>query len=177
MVPYGDRRAGPTVRHGFMPTCYRLQLIAHRVLLLLGGDHSRCLPRILTRTLGVQEASKQLLPIVLHTDHGSALTRLLGLAHFLAPTPLGSGCRGHFRSSHQSSRTQASRRLHLPRCLQPHTPLDGPACCRASGPSREKDPTPPPVRPWRELKSRREAPQRVNTPGVACPNRACMYLC
>jgi transposase-like protein/IS1 family transposase len=32
-----------------------------------------------------------------------------------------------------------------------------------------------PVRPWRELKSRRGAPKRANTEGFACPNRACPY--
>jgi hypothetical protein len=32
-----------------------------------------------------------------------------------------------------------------------------------------------PVRPWREVKSRRGAPKRVNTEGFACPNRTCPY--
>jgi transposase-like protein len=32
-----------------------------------------------------------------------------------------------------------------------------------------------PVRPWREIKSRRGAPKRVNSEGVACPNRDCPY--
>jgi transposase-like protein/IS1 family transposase len=31
------------------------------------------------------------------------------------------------------------------------------------------------VRPWREVKSRKGVPKRVNTEGVACPNRACSY--
>jgi hypothetical protein len=30
-------------------------------------------------------------------------------------------------------------------------------------------------RPWREVKSRRGAPKRVNTEGFACPNRQCTY--
>jgi len=31
------------------------------------------------------------------------------------------------------------------------------------------------VRPWREVKSRRGAPKRVNTEGFACPNQQCPY--
>jgi transposase-like protein len=30
-------------------------------------------------------------------------------------------------------------------------------------------------RPWREVKSRRGAPKRVNTEGYACPNQGCPY--
>ena len=37
------------------------------------------------------------------------------------------------------------------------------------------EPVPPPVRPWREVKSRRGAPKRVNTDGFACPNHQCPY--
>jgi len=32
------------------------------------------------------------------------------------------------------------------------------------------------VRPWREVKSRRGAPKRVNTDGFACPNPQCLYF-
>jgi hypothetical protein len=63
----------------------------------------------------------------------------------------------------------------LPRRLKPRTPLDCPACClaasRSSPGTRELDP----VRPWREVKSRRGAPKRVKTEGFACPNQACGY--
>ncbi len=31
-------------------------------------------------------------------------------------------------------------------------------------------------RPWREVKSRRGAPKRVNTEGYACPNQKCLYF-
>jgi transposase-like protein len=31
-------------------------------------------------------------------------------------------------------------------------------------------------RPWREVKSRRGAPKRVNTEGYACPNQQCPYF-
>lgn len=35
---------------------------------------------------------------------------------------------------------------------------------------------PVPVRPWREGKSRRGAPKRINTEGFACPNPQCLYF-
>ncbi len=35
---------------------------------------------------------------------------------------------------------------------------------------------PTPLRPWREVKSRRGAPKRVNTEGYACPNPKCLYF-
>jgi transposase-like protein/IS1 family transposase len=37
------------------------------------------------------------------------------------------------------------------------------------------EPAPLPVRPWREVKSRRGAPKRVSTQGFACPNHKCPY--
>ena len=79
------------------------------------------------------------------------------------------------RFFHHCSRAQATHRSHLPRRLRPHSPLDCPACGLAAAPSSEKEPTPTPVRPWRELKGRRGAPKRVNSEGVACPNHACPY--
>jgi len=38
------------------------------------------------------------------------------------------------------------------------------------------EPSPLPVRPWREVKSQRGAPKRVNTEGFACPNHQCPYF-
>ncbi len=72
------------------------------------------------------------------------------------------------------SRTVA---LHtaVQRLLKPRSPRDCPACCLASTLSSGVEPTPPPVRPWHEVKSRRGAPKRVNTQGFACPNRKCPY--
>jgi IS1 family transposase len=61
------------------------------------------------------------------------------------------------------------------RLLKPRTPLDYPACHLSHTFSSCVEPAPPPVRPWREVKSRRGAPKRVNTEGYACPNRACPY--
>ena len=64
----------------------------------------------------------------------------------------------------------------LLRLLKPRTPDDCPACRLASIPSSGGEPAPLPVRPWREVKSRRGAPKRVNTDGFACPNRSCPYF-
>ena len=61
------------------------------------------------------------------------------------------------------------------RLLKPRTPLDCPACCHSSTFSTDAGPSPLPVRPWSEVKSRRGAPKRVNTEGYACPNRTCLY--
>jgi len=38
------------------------------------------------------------------------------------------------------------------------------------------EPAPLPVRPWREVKSRRGAPKRIDTQGFACPNHQCPYF-
>jgi hypothetical protein len=59
------------------------------------------------------------------------------------------------------------------RIFKPRSPRDCPACCLASTLSSVVEPAPLPVRPWREVKSRRGAPKRVNTQGFACPNRKC----
>jgi hypothetical protein len=73
------------------------------------------------------------------------------------------------------SRAVAKIRTTVQRLLKPRSPLDCPACCLASTLSSVVEPAPLPVRPWREIKSRRGAPKRVNTEGFACPNRKCLY--
>jgi transposase-like protein len=45
----------------------------------------------------------------------------------------------------------------------------------ASTPSSGGGPAPAPVRPWREVKSRRGAPKHIDTEGFACPNHQCPY--
>jgi len=73
----------------------------------------------------------------------------------------------------QPSHSQAGgRRTMVHRLLKPRTPLDCPICRLCSSAVR---PVPAPVRPWREVKSRRGAPKRVNTEGFACPNQQCAY--
>ena len=74
------------------------------------------------------------------------------------------------------SRTAASVRARLPRLLKPRCPDDCPACRLTSPASSTGAPANAPVRPWREVKSRRGAPKRVNTTGFACPNRNCPYF-
>jgi IS1 family transposase/transposase-like protein len=68
-----------------------------------------------------------------------------------------------------------AKRSTLPRLLKPRCPDDCPACRLASTASSDGGTAPAPVRPWREVKSRRGAPKRVNTDGFACPNEQCPY--
>jgi IS1 family transposase len=63
-----------------------------------------------------------------------------------------------------------------PRLLKPRCPDDCPACRLASTPLSGGGPAPAPMRPWREVKSRRGAPKRINTEGFACPNPQCRYF-
>ena len=62
------------------------------------------------------------------------------------------------------------------RLLKPRSPDDCPTCRLGSTPSSGGRPAPAPVRPWREVKSRRGALKRVNTEGYACPNPQCPYF-
>ena len=74
------------------------------------------------------------------------------------------------------SRAEASVRTSLHRLLKPRTPDDCPACRRAPTASLGTEPVPAPVRPWREVRSRRGAPKRIPTEGFACPNPQCTYF-
>src|SRR5215467_8575862 len=65
-----------------------------------------------------------------------------------------------------------AKRTMLHRLLKPRTPDDCPACRLASAASSGEGSAPAPVRPWREVKSRRGAPKRVNTHGYVCPNQS-----
>ena len=58
---------------------------------------------------------------------------------------------------------------HTPPTAEAPRPDDCPACRLASPASSNGEPAPLPVRPWREVKSRRGAPKRINTEGFACP--------
>jgi hypothetical protein len=75
---------------------------------------------------------------------------------------------------HQPSYSKVgTMRTMVQRLLKPRTPRDCPACRLCCIPSSSVRPAPAPVRPWREVKSRRRAPKRVNTEGFACPNQQC----
>ncbi len=69
-----------------------------------------------------------------------------------------------------------AKRSTLHRLLKPRCPDDCPVCRLASFASLGGGPGSAPVRPWREVKSRRGAPKRVNTEGFACPNQKCLYF-
>jgi len=69
-----------------------------------------------------------------------------------------------------------AKRTTLHRLLKPRCPHDCPACRLTSTASSGGETAPGPVRPWREVKSRRGAPKRVNTGGYACPNQQCKYF-
>ena len=77
----------------------------------------------------------------------------------------------HLQPSHSQG---GALRTTVQRLLKPRSPHDCPVCRLSSTPSCVR-PAPPPVRPWREVKSRRGAPKRVNTEGFACPNQQCPY--
>jgi IS1 family transposase/transposase-like protein len=76
---------------------------------------------------------------------------------------------------HGSAQSAAAKHTPLHRLLKPRSPHDCPACRLATTLSSVVEPVPPPVRPWREVKSQRGAPKRLNTEGFACPNRKCPY--
>jgi transposase-like protein/IS1 family transposase len=63
----------------------------------------------------------------------------------------------------------------IPRLLKPRTPLDCPTCCPSAPDPTLHTPVRAPVRPWREIKSRRGAPKRIPTQGFACPTPTCPY--
>ena len=75
-----------------------------------------------------------------------------------------------------SSSPAGAKRSTLHRLLKPRCPDDCPTCRLASTPSSGVGPAPAPVRPWREVKSRRGAPKQVNTEDFACPNHQCLYF-
>jgi len=84
----------------------------------------------------------------------------------------------HLDWSHHGLPHLAAKTAHpmVHRLLKPRTPLDCPACRLSCPLSSGLEPGSPPVRPWREVKSRRGAPKRVNTEDFACPNRKCPYF-
>jgi hypothetical protein len=75
-----------------------------------------------------------------------------------------------------SSLPGGAKRRTLHRLLKPRSPDDCPACCLGSPLSSGGGPASAPVRPWREVKSRRGAPKRIDTEGFACPNKHCSYF-
>jgi transposase-like protein len=79
----------------------------------------------------------------------------------------------HHQPSHSKAETM---RTTVQRLLKPRTPSDCPICRLSCTPLSVVGPAPAPARPWREVKSRRGAPKRINTEGFACPNHECPYF-
>jgi hypothetical protein len=77
---------------------------------------------------------------------------------------------------HPSHFKAGAVRTTVHRLLKPRTPLDCPSCRLACTPSPSVKFASAPVRPWREVKSRRGAPKRIPTDGFACPNPQCPYV-
>lgn len=75
-----------------------------------------------------------------------------------------------------SSPKGVAKRSSLPRLLKPRTPDDCPVCRLGSPPALGGGTVSAPVRPWREVKSRRGAPKHIDTQGYACPNSQCRYF-
>ena len=74
------------------------------------------------------------------------------------------------------TRTAVPPKTHtprLPRPLKPGTPDDCPECIRPV--LRLTTPTTLPVRPWREVKSKRGRPKTIDTEGYACSYGDCKY--
>jgi len=82
-------------------------------------------------------------------------------------------CWLHLQPSHSQGEAIHSTTQLL---LKPRTPLDCPTCRLSCTHLSVVGPTPAPVRPWREVKSRRGAPKRIDTEGFACPNQQCPYF-
>jgi hypothetical protein len=74
-------------------------------------------------------------------------------------------------ASHPAAVTARVQRL-----LKPRTPDDCPACRQQAAAPAAPDPLRAAVPPWRERKSRRGAPKRIETQGFACPKRTCAVL-
>ena len=68
-----------------------------------------------------------------------------------------------------SSSRGGAKRTTLHRLLRPRSPDDCPTCRLASTASSGVEPAPAPVRPWREVKSRRRAPKRIHTRASLVP--------
>ena len=99
---------------------------------------------------------------------------LLLLLFFLmfALTRLCSLCWPHHCPAHSAA---IAKRTPIQRLLKPRSPRDCPACCLSCTISAGVGPAPTSVRPWREVKSRRGVPKRVNIEGFSCPNLQCPY--
>ena len=142
------------------------------------GDNSTFLPTHLTFPLGPAYPSFQE-PSMLCISSGEdrmafhvflflllcflMLSPLVAFSPFFAPSRP-SLLKSWSSASRDPSSPETSLPARLPRLL-PFSPVSA-----GAGPS------PPPVRPWSEVKRRRGAPKRIDTHGFACPNHQCPYF-
>ncbi len=98
---------------------------------------------------------------------------LLVVCFLLSLTLLCRLCWLHRQPSHSKP---GAVRTAVQRLLKPRTPLDCLACRLSCDNLSGVGLASAPVRPWREFKSRRGAPKRVNTEGFVCPNPQCPYV-
>jgi len=75
----------------------------------------------------------------------------------------------------QPGQDRPAAAAQLQRLLKPRTPHDCPACRQAPAAPVDRLPLHPSITPWREIKSRRGAPKRIDTTGFACPKPTCSY--
>src|SRR5262249_13001505 len=78
-----------------------------------------------------------------------------------------------WRRQYAQGRTAVAAQVQ--RLLKPRTPDACPICRLRATSHASTIPMRPSISPWREVKSRRGAPKRINTQGFACPNRTCQY--
>jgi hypothetical protein len=84
-------------------------------------------------------------------------------------------CQSWLLSQPSHFKARAARST-VQRLLKPRTPDDCSLCRLAPTRSLDAGPVPGPLHPWREVKSRRGAPKRIDTEGFACPNQQCLYF-
>jgi transposase-like protein len=84
-------------------------------------------------------------------------------------------CSFHWPHHYPARSATATKGTPIQRLLKPCSLNDCPACRLSCTPSSLVEPAPSAVRPWREVKSRRGAPKRIDTEGFACPNHQCPY--
>ena len=85
-------------------------------------------------------------------------------------------CSLYWSHRYPAQSAAAAKGTPIQRLLKPRSPDDCPICRLSCTPSSLEAHVPPAVRPWREVKSRRGAPKRVNSDGFACPNQQCLYF-
>ncbi len=78
-----------------------------------------------------------------------------------------------WRYHHHLSARSAALTHNVQRLLKPRTPDDCPVCRQQEPVCAVPPALHPPVRPWQDIKSRRGAPQRIDTQGFACLTPTC----